>query len=109
MIEIELPVWTLEDGLQLVRELQPITRNFHYHLTIGGGVINNGSSYKDLDLYFLPLDGGYNPQPNRLVFWLEQMWGKSELISEGYETQESHYQYKLAFSVDGKRIDCFIN
>jgi hypothetical protein len=103
------PMWTLEDGLQLVRQLQSLTRNFQYHLAIGGGVINNGRSSKDLDLYFLPLDNGHTPKTDELVSWLNLMWGKCELLSKNYETQKSHYLHKLTFTVDQKRIDCFIN
>lgn len=55
MSKLKPVVWKLKDGLALVRKLQPETRQFGYHLTLGGGVLNTGKSRKDLDLFFLPL------------------------------------------------------
>lgn len=47
-------MWTLEQGLTLVRHLQPLIRPTSYHVALGGGVLNKGYSDKDLDLYFIP-------------------------------------------------------
>ena len=81
--------WTLEEGLRLVRALQPSTRQYGYHLALGGGVLNNGESEKDLDLYFLPLN---NPKvakdnPEGLVKWLTGLWGDPEPIGASYDEE----------------------
>lgn len=78
--------WTLEDGLKLVRAIQNTTRKYGYHLTLGGGVLNNGKSKKDLDLYFLPLNNERMPPQDipGLVGWLGGMWGKFESIGKNY-------------------------
>ena len=81
--------WTLEEGLRLVRALQPSTRQYGYHLALGGGVLNKGESEKDLDLYFLPLN---NPKvakdnPEGLVKWLIGLWGDPEPIGANYEEE----------------------
>lgn len=68
--------WFLEDALVLVRELQPQTRKFDYHLALGGGVLNKGQSDKDLDLYFLPLSKTDKCNNRGLVGWLSSLWGK---------------------------------
>lgn len=78
--------WTLEDALNLIRGLQKETRRYGYHLTLGGGVLNNGESQKDLDLYFLPLQNPKFPtdNPENLVSWLTKMWGPYETMGEDY-------------------------
>lgn len=79
--------WTMDDALELVRGLQKDTRRYGYHLTLGGGVLNNGESQKDLDLYFLPLQNPKFPtnNPDNLVSWLTKMWGPYETIGENYD------------------------
>lgn len=79
--------WTMDDALELVRGLQKDTRRYGYHLTLGGGVLNNGESQKDLDLFFLPLQNPKFPMnnPDNLVSWLTKMWGPYETIGENYE------------------------
>ena len=117
-------MWTLEQGLTVVRALQEHIRTYGYHLTLGGGVINKGSSNKDLDLYFLPM-GCPDRSPERpgdLLAFLEMLWGKSEDIrvtSGGeYGDEDSFdpnglYQHAVKFNRQSKtgtkqRIDVFI-
>lgn len=52
--------WNLEQALYLIRALQPKARLCGYHLLLGGGVLNNGSSNHDLDLVAMP--GSHDPQ-----------------------------------------------
>lgn len=81
-----MKVWTLEEAVKLVRALQAKTREFGYHLTLGGGVLNNGFSKKDVDLYFLPLNNSsYQEKPKELVEWLVSMWGKGNDIKNSSE------------------------
>lgn len=102
--------WTLEGALDMIRALQPQTRQFHYHLCLGGGVLNNGQSEKDLDLYFLPLN--YNsgkPDIPGLMKWLETVWGSSEVIGGGeYPESEAPYIRRQKFRYGQQRIDVFI-
>src|SRR3990167_445607 len=102
--------WTLEDALDMIRALQPQTRQFHFHLCLGGGVMNNGHSEKDLDLYFLPLN--YNegkPDIPGLVKWLETVWGPSENIGGGdYPETEAPYIRRRKFRYGEQRIDVFV-
>lgn len=69
--------WNLNQGLELVRALQPKIKEFGYHVTLGGGVLNNGKSKKDIDLYFIPLVGKKFPIPDsdKLIAWFTGLWG----------------------------------
>ncbi len=116
-------MWKIEQGISIVRALQPHTRQFGYHLCLGGGVLNNGESQKDLDLYFLPM-GGFNPAENKkdpdgMHAFLVKLWGDSIKISKSksnyYTSIDSIYKYAVQFSRKGgtnrdipQRIDCFI-
>jgi len=81
--------WTLNDALALVRALQPKTRDFSYHLALGGGVLNTGRSKKDVDLYFLPLDNNKKPSDAKgLVAWLTKEWGQPEVLGGDYGEPE---------------------
>lgn len=87
--------WNLEDGLKLVRSLQPETRKYGYHLTLGGGVLNKGESTKDVDLFFLPL---CNPaiavgNAKDLVTWLIKLWGQYESLGKDYAMSTSSSSY----------------
>ena len=99
-------MWTKVDAETEVAKVQMPARVFGFHVALGGGVLNNGESLKDLDLYFLPLDDvNTAPEVDELVAFLETQWGPSEPISS-YGTS-THYARKLKFH-QPKRIDVFI-
>ena len=101
--------WTLEEGLALVRLLQSETRQFNMHLVIGGGVVNNGFSNKDLDLYFLPLGSeDHVTDQDGMKEWLDTLWGEGrDIVQPGYPPSTA-YAYKWEYTVGGKRVDAFI-
>lgn len=112
-------MWELDGALRVIRALQPATRQFGYHLALGGGVMNKGESRKDLDLYFLPMGGfGGDPlhRPDAMLKHLERLWGASEgLAASVPEDQQSFYKHAVKFTRWGgpsknipQRIDCFI-
>ncbi len=78
--------WTLDDGLKLVRGLQPNAKRYGYHMTLGGSVLNLGISSKDIDLYFLPFNNSKvaKEDPYALIEWLARMWGNYENIGANY-------------------------
>lgn len=128
-------MWTLDDGLKLVRSIQPQVRKFGYHATLGGSVLNVGKSYKDLDIYFQPCAGVDN-QGEELVKWLTSIWGEPSTLKKDYEppqmddgsylsssparirlkdpfvakktTLKDVYQWSLKFLRGQDRIDAFI-
>lgn len=100
--------WTLEDALTVIRPLQAEIKKFHYHLCLGGGVLNKGYSEKDLDLYFMPLDRKKKPV-DALIQWLEGMWGPSEQIGgDHYPEDIATFAQKRKFQYGMQRIDVFI-
>ena len=100
--------WILDEALPLIRALQPLTRQYGYHLCLGGGVLNKGESKKDLDLYFLTLDSGKS-KSNELIAFLSSMWGTATDLMNGYPTEEgSLYEFKLKYNYNGLRIDVFV-
>jgi hypothetical protein len=115
---VDYPIWNLEQGLRVVRALQPSTRNYGYHLAIGGGVINKGQSDKDLDLYFLPM-GGFNGEPKSdsggMLAFLESLWGGAKPLASLGANENGFYKHAVQFIRMGgeernirQRIDCFI-
>lgn len=82
--------WKLEEGLNLIRALQGRVREFGYHIALGGGVLNNGTSDKDLDLYFLPLENDSIAKGNidGLLDWLAGLWGEPAAIGSSAEDVE---------------------
>lgn len=109
-------IWSLEKALGFVRRLQPLTRLHGYHMAIGGGVVNNGGSEKDLDLYLLPLDNMPKPADYEgMLMEMEAEFGPSQAIgalgvqSEEYPTVTawSPYHAKRKFANNGHRVDVF--
>ncbi len=68
-------MWTLEDALLLIREIQPRIYKFAYHVCLGGGVLNRGESEKDLDLYFSPFSDTALAKPAELLVYLDSVLG----------------------------------
>jgi hypothetical protein len=110
-------MWDIDAGLLLVRTIQQDIRKFGFHVAIGGGVVNNGFSEKDLDLYFLPM-GGFTANwrrtsnPGELLKYLENLWGLTQAIgNDNYGDREPLSAYRKAakfYRNKQERIDCFI-
>lgn len=68
--------WQLHDALDLIRSLQVHVKPIGFHISLGGGVLNTGSSKKDLDLYFLPMSSVTDAtQTDKLLAFLTETWG----------------------------------
>lgn len=98
-----VPVWTLNDARDLLRVLQPELHARKWHVALGGGVLNAGQSYKDLDLYFLPFG---ERVVESILPLLRDLWG-TELAISDYPPDEN-FSAKVKFFVNEKRIDAFI-
>lgn len=104
------PMWTLDQALDLIRDLQPLVRELNYHITLGGGVLNTGESEKDLDLFFIPLNG-YQPQSRVVLKMLWDTIGPSKSLRDNPDYGPDafpHAQEMQKFDYLGKRIDVFI-
>lgn len=51
------PMWTLDDALDLARQLEDHVAPAGYHVALAGGVLLRGWSEHDLDLVFYPHHG----------------------------------------------------
>lgn len=99
-------MWTLEEALSLVRELQPKLHLIQYHVTLGGGTLNCGYSRKDLDLFIIPFDSG---SPHKVIAVLKDVLGESRPMTTDTNYAESPvHKDKLIFDFCNKRIDVFI-
>lgn len=87
-----MKIWTLDDGVKLVRALQPEMKKLGYHLALGGSVLNCGESVKDLDLYALPLG---NPEidesATRVIDLLAKLWGNNFDEIRGYAEEPEEF------------------
>jgi hypothetical protein len=101
-------IWTIEDALKTIRALQIGAVNFGYHICLGGGVLNHGSSKKDLDLYFLPYNNpSFKEDRPALIAWLEGMWGVGKSIVTSHEDQSqpnAKDKWILAPNADGTMV-----
>lgn len=50
-------MWTLKEGLEAIRAIQYEAHELHYSLALGGSVLNQGKSDKDLDIIAVPFHG----------------------------------------------------
>ena len=107
-------MWMLDEALCIIRTLQPMARQFDYRLCLGGGVLNAGSSRKDLDLYFVTL-GKPGTDINGLHKVLRGLWGYGVDMNEDgrYDDIETGYTGKWKFTFThgpkpNKRIDMFV-
>ncbi len=104
-------MWTLEQALTLVRTLQPQLHEQKYHVALGGGVLNNGASDKDLDLYLFPFDNATIPP---ITPFLETVLGvpRPMIVSRHPDSDyppDVNFDTKMVFTTpDDKRIDVFI-
>lgn len=109
-------MWTLSEVRELITELQPKLRKVDYHVTLGGGVLNNGLSQNDLDLYFLPLedesshpDDRKSPKYYDVMEVLHSHFKITGNYMEDYENLRTSYKVKLTYHLkSGKKIDTFI-
>lgn len=104
-------MWTLEQSLDVVRAIQPNIRPFNYHVALGGGVLNNGESHNDLDLYFMPFE---DADTDKLVEFLTTQWGEAlplggtSVSDRVYPPNPTYVGGRYTFYVGTKRIDAFI-
>lgn len=103
-------MWTLDQALDLIRDLQPDVRALSYHVTLGGGVLNTGQSEKDLDLWFIPLND-HESNPRSIMELLMTCMTLKRALRDGpdYGTESiPHAKEMQEFNYLGKRIDVFI-
>ncbi len=105
--------WTLEEGLELIRQLHPSVQQAGYYLGLTGSVLFKGQSEKDLDIIAYPKskpDG--NPEALRTALREQGLyiWLDSDFIRERWREKGSNdTKHVEAWKTEnGKRIDLFI-
>lgn len=109
------PIWTLDEAIKLIREIQPEMHNVKYAVSLGGSVLNEGESYKDLDLIINP----FYPEEVGEEF----IAARAKLETLGFtlvrnreEVANGHDEYAIVsntnkwieeWSFNGKRVDIF--
>lgn len=102
--------WTLEIALPLIQQLEPMVRDLNYHTLLGGGVLHRPGEHKDLDLWFMPLNG-FESDSKPVLELLMSVFGRPNAIrdSPDYAAGDPwHLKDALWFEYEGHRIDCFI-
>lgn len=77
-------MWQMSDAIDLIRKLQPRAWELGYHLNFGGGVLNKGYSYKDLDILAMYVSARDQRPEIDLVF---------EFIKLGFENMEKDTKF----------------
>lgn len=105
-----MTTWTLSEAVGLIRELQPLTRALNYHITLGGGVLNAGTSEKDLDLWFIPLNGHESNSRSIIEMLIENLGYCTALRDSPDYAPDAfpHAESMQRFEYLGKRIDVFV-
>lgn len=94
-------VWTLEEGLQLVRQLKPLLGEVGYSLGLTGGTLYTGVSKKDLDLIIFPRSTAHQNIPG--VYETLQEFGMYCTLNEA----EIKAQWQKLGSIDTKWVECW--
>lgn len=100
-----MPLWLLEDGIQLARKCEPIAISCGYHVALGGGTLLRGWSDKDLDLFFYPHGKAGNGQWEKLLSTLPAA-GLTPVLK--MDTKEYPADWIYRANANGKRVDIFI-
>lgn len=103
-------MWTLSQAQRLVSELHDVVWDVDYHICVGGSVLYQGSAEKDLDLFFLPLNG-FERRPEDIYNVLDGVFGPLRSLRDSPDYAAGnpwHIQNSYKGSYCGKRVDLFI-
>ena len=96
--------WILEEAIEFVRKIRPAVNAAGYNLLLGGGVLNNGYSDKDLDLVITPRD--VDPDVPKNLSLLEGL-NLPGLLYKGRRVSWSN-GFCLAYEYYGKYVDVLV-
>lgn len=102
--------WTLAEGVDIIRQIEPDIRELGYHTMLGGSLLHKGTSEKDLDIFFSPLNG-YETRSFDVLQYLQTVFGRCSSIQDqpDYKAGEPWYWREMHyFMFEGRRIDVFI-
>lgn len=106
-------MWTLAQGLAVVRMIEPRIRQLDHHTILGGSVLHKGLSAKDLDIFISPLEG-YRSRGDEVYNYLTSFFGPLRSIRDApdYGPEQGPHWWAGAWTVkygeEEKRIDLFL-
>lgn len=100
------PVWFLQEGIELVRKVDAISRPFGYTTALSGGVLFHGYSFKDLDIIFYRLKTQEADQWSELQKALDKFGFKNWEYRTDYHEGDNKPVYFTQF--DGRRVDLIL-
>jgi hypothetical protein len=106
-------MWTLLEGVTIIRRIQDSLREKGYHACLGGGVLNQGGSKRDLDIFILRMNNTNRVRP------IECVWSLSNILQpctysplrdnpDYGPDADFHFSEAHRFTYNGKRIDVFV-
>lgn len=99
-MSVSQPKWDLITGIALARKLELLAIPINCHIALGGGVLQRGYSYKDLDIFVYPRKVAEKHLPPEEIL---KIFGVTEIRKFEF------YSDKVVFTglVDGRRVDFF--
>lgn len=100
------PTWELTEAITLIRMMQGVALRFGWNLSLGGGVLYNGYSFKDLDIVATPRQRGHEDKNgtepiHQLAYHFQDLEYRGERVK--WETGVCH-----EFKWQGRRIDILV-
>ncbi len=100
-------VWTLEEGLEVVRKFELIAKHHEAHVALGGSVLIKGESSKDLDIMIYAHNTTIGYSTKSIMEDLRTLG----LKYRGKPPRKSRYYADgkeiMVCEFDGKRVDIF--
>lgn len=100
------PVWTLDEAVDLAREMNVALEGLGYHTALTGGCLYRGESFKDVDIIIYPRSHAKRMDPQDIIRALSVQFG----ITGHREAGDPRYPCdKIVFvtALRGKRCDLF--
>lgn len=105
----------LPEALVLIRQLQAAVWPLHWHVCLGGGVLNHGYSNKDLDLYLLPIYTEAGHDVAKLLEAVEAVLGPPDRdyqdiksLPPGVRMPDTCFAESLHYPNMGASVDLFV-
>lgn len=105
-LDIEIALWTLEQGVEVCQRLERILSVDGFHCALGGSVLRDGESQKDLDVFIYPHKSSGEDFTELLTKVI-----RPHLDGDWAHHDHKHYNdLKKVYSgcIEGKRVDLFL-
>jgi len=107
--EIEIgdgKVWTLEQGVAFCRKVEDLLVPAGFHCALGGGVLQKGESFKDLDVFVYPHKSDGTISEEEVAKALAPLIPKWMAIDHTY--QEDSKKVFFCYFEGKQRVDFFL-